>query len=225
MKVILYGSTGMVGSATLIECLEDSAISDVLVLNRSSCGVKHEKLKEITMPDFLDYSDVESQLKGYDACLYCLGVSSSGMKEEDYRRITYDFTMAAAAALKQANPNMAMCFVSGAGTDSSEAGRTMWARVKGKAENDLLAFGFARAHMFRPAFIQPKKGVKSKTPLYNNLITLFRPIFPLIKLIGPKYITESDKVGRAMIRAAREGYEKPVLESIDINKLADRAVA
>jgi hypothetical protein len=169
--------------------------------------------------DFLDFSPIESELSGFDACFFCLGVSSAGMPEDDYRRITYDFTMAAARTLDTLNPNMTFVYVSGMGTDSSERGRTMWAKVKGKTENELLGLPFKAAYMFRPGLIVPLHGIKSKTRLYHTFYGAMGPLLPLLNAAFPKYVTTTEQVGRAMIKVARQGASKPVLENPDINAI------
>lgn len=219
MNVLLFGATGMVGQGVLRECLLDPGVRSVLSVGRSATGQTHEKLREIVHRDLLHYSAIESELTGFDACFFCLGVSSAGMSEENYRLVTYDVAMAAAYTLVRLNPDMTFLFVSGAGTDSSEQGRTMWARIKGKTENDLLRLGFKGAYMFRPAGIQPLHGIKSKTKLYQALYTVAAPLLPLLKRLLPKYVTTTEQLGRAMIKVARQGAPKPILESDDINRL------
>lgn len=219
MKVLLFGATGMVGQGVLRECLLDPDVRSVVTIGRGATGRKHEKLREIVHKDLLDFSVIESGLAGFDACFFCLGVSSAGMSEEEYRRVTYDITMAAARTLVKLNPGMTFIYVSGAGTDSSERGRTMWARVKGKTENDLLRLPFKAAYMFRPAGIQPLHGIRSKTKLYQAVYTVTGPLLPLLKRLLPKYVTTTEQLGRAMITAAKQGAPKPVLESDDINRL------
>ncbi len=216
INVIITGSTGMVGRGVLLECLDSPEVGSVLVINRRSLGMTHPKLKEIVHPDFFNWEAVREQLKGYTACYFCLGVSSAGMKEPDYRKMTYDLTLGFARELVVLNPSMTFCYVSGAGTDSSEKGRMMWARVKGKTENDLLALGFKTAYMFRPGFIEPMRGVRSSTPMYDTLIRWFRPLFPLLRRF-PAYATDSVTLGKAMIEVTLKGYGKPILESRDIN--------
>ena len=212
----------MVGAGVLIECLEDLRVRSVLVVGRTPCGVAHPKLRELIRSDFFNYSDAKADLKGHDACFFCLGVSASGMTEAAYHRLTYDLTLAAATALADLNPRLTFCYVSGEGTDSSERGRFMWARIKGKTENYLLRLPF-KAYMFRPGFIQPLKGVRSKTRLYQAFYNVVGPIFPLVKLLLPRHVTTTVNVGRAMIRAAASGYSKHVLENPDINALAGTA--
>jgi uncharacterized protein YbjT (DUF2867 family) len=219
MKVIVFGATGMVGQGVLRECLLDPGIESVLAVGRSPTAQRHPKLREILHDDFLDYSAIESQLAGYDACFFCLGVSSVGMSEERYRHLTYDITLAAAAALARQNPQMVFVYVTGQGTDSSEKGRLMWARVKGKTENDLLKLPFRAAYMFRPAAIQPLHGIRSKTAWVQAIAVAAAPLLTLLNRVAPKYVTTTEQVGRAMIRVARDGYPRPVLESEDINRV------
>jgi uncharacterized protein YbjT (DUF2867 family) len=217
MKVILFGATGMVGQGVLRECLLDPAVESALAVGRSPTGQQHAKLREIVHGDFLDYSAIESQLAGYDACFFCLGVSSIGMDEERYRHLTYDITLAAATTLSRLNPGMVFTYVSGRSTDSTEQGPMMWARVKGKTENDLLKLPFKAAYMFRPAGIQPLHGIKSKTAWVQAIYVAAGPLLTLLNRTSPKFMTTTEQVGRAMIKVAKDGYPKPVLESEDIN--------
>jgi len=219
MKVILFGATGMVGQGVLRECLRDADVESVLVIGRSPTGERHAKLREIIHDDFLDYSAIESELRGYDACFFCLGVSSVGMNEERYRHLTYDITLAAARTLARLNPQMAFVYVTGRGTDSSEKGSLMWARVKGRTENDLLKLPFRAAYMFRPAGIQPLHGIRSKTAWVQAIYLVAAPLLSLLNRVAPKYMTTTEQVGRAMIKVARDGFARPVLESEDINSL------
>jgi uncharacterized protein YbjT (DUF2867 family) len=218
MKAILFGATGMVGQGVLRECLLDPSIESVLAVVRSPTGQRDAKLREIIHDNFLDYSRIESQLAGYDACFFCLGVSSLGMSEERYRRLTYDITMAAATTLARLNPGMVFTYVTGRGTDSTEHGKLMWARIKGKTENDLLKLPFKAAYMFRPAGIQPLHGVRSKTGWVQAIYVATAPLLSLLNRVAPNYMTTTEQIGRAMIRVARDGYPKPVLESEDINR-------
>jgi len=219
VKVILFGATGMVGQGVLRECLLDSGIESVLAVGRSPIGERQPKLREIVRGDFTDYSDVEAQLTGYDACFFCLGVSSIGMEEDRYRHFTYDITLAAAKTLSRLNPQMVFVYVTGRGTDSTEQGPLMWARVKGKTENDLLKLPFKAAYMFRPAGIQPLHGIRSKTAWVQAIYVGTAPLLSLLNRVAPKYMTTTEQVGRAMIKVAREGYPRAVLESEDINRL------
>jgi uncharacterized protein YbjT (DUF2867 family) len=219
MKVILFGATGMVGQGALRECLLDPTVERVLTIGRNPTGQHHAKLREIRHDNFLDYSAIESDLVGYDACFFCLGISSVGLSEERYRHITYDFTLAAARTLSKLNPAMVFIYVTGRGTDSTMQGQLMWARVKGETENELLKLPFKAAYMFRPAAIQPLHGIKSKTVWYQAIYAVAAPLFGLLKRVAPKYITTTERIGRAMIKVARDGYTKAVLESDDINQV------
>jgi uncharacterized protein YbjT (DUF2867 family) len=217
MKVILFGATGMVGQGVLRECLVDPGVERVLSVGRSPTGRQHPKLHEILHGDFTDFSAIESQLAGYDACFFCLGVSSVGMEAERYRHLTYDVTMAAANTLVRLNPNMVFTYVTGRSTDSTEQGPQRWARVKGKTENDLLKLPFKAAYMFRPAGIQPLHGVRSKTGWVNAIYVVTAPLLSYLARTRPAFMTTSEKLGRAMISVARDGYPKRILESEDIN--------
>jgi len=219
MNVVIFGATGMVGRGVLLECLEDPRVRSVLAPVRTPSGIQHEKLRELVRSDFFDYSDVREEFDGLDACFFCLGVSSFRMDEATYTRLTYDLTIAAAEALAARNPDMTFCYVSGAGTDSTEQGRVMWARVKGRTENRLLAMPL-NAYMFRPGYIQPMKGVRSKTGWYQAFYTLARPLYPLLQRIAPDQVTTTDAVGRAMIEVAANGYRTRILGPADINALA-----
>ena len=217
MKVILFGATGMVGQGVLRECLLDADVESVLAVGRRPTGQRHAKLRQIQHDNFLDYSAIESQLAGFDACFFCLGVSSLGLDEARYRHLTYDITLAAATALAKLNPQMVFIYVTGRGTDSTEQGPLMWARVKGKTENDLLKLPFKAAYMFRPAGIQPLHGIRSGTAWVQAIYTASAPLLSFLHRVAPKYMTTTEQVGRAMIKVARDGYPKPVLESDDIN--------
>ena len=219
MKVILFGATGMVGQGVLRECLLDESVESVLAVGRSLTGQRHAKLREIVHHNFLDYSVIESRLAGYDACFFCLGVSSVGMNEDRYRHLTYDITLAAARALSRLNPGMVFIYVTGRGTDSTEKGSLMWARVKGKTENDLLKLPFKAAYMFRPAGIQPLHGIRSKTGWVQAIYVAGAPLLSLLNRVAPNYMTTTEQVGRAMIKVARNGFPRPVLESEDINRV------
>jgi uncharacterized protein YbjT (DUF2867 family) len=219
MKVILFGATGMVGQGCLRECLLDGGVESVLAVGRSSSGQRHAKLREIVHDNFLDFSRIETELAGFDACFFCLGVSSVGMSEERYRHLTYDITLAAAKTLSKLNPQMVFVYVTGRGTDSTEQGRLAWARVKGKTENDLLKLPFKAAYMFRPAGIQPLHGVRSKTAWVQAIYVVTAPLLSLLNRTSPQFMTTTEQVGRAMIKVARDGFPRPVLESEDINRL------
>jgi uncharacterized protein YbjT (DUF2867 family) len=220
MNVVLFGATGMVGQGVLIECLDDPGVKRVVSVVRRPTGVTHDKLTEIVHQDFFDYTAIEPSLHDLDACFFCLGISSVGMKEEDYRHITYGLTMAAARTLHRLNPKLAFIYVSGAHTDSSEQGRAMWARVKGKTENDLAKL-FATTYAFRPGYIHPVKGVTPKTGWVRVAITVLRPVGFLLKQfegVG----TSSDVLGRAMIAAVRSGAPSHAVEVREINQLGRR---
>lgn len=219
MKVILFGATGMVGQGVLRECLLDKGVERVLTVGRSTTGGTEKRLHEIALKNLYDYSSVETQLAGYDACFFCLGISSAGMSEADYRHVTYDMTLAAATVLARLNPRMTFVYVSGLGTDSSEKGRVMWARVKGATENALLRLPFKAAYMFRPGIIRPLHGVRSKTALYQTFYTLLGPLLGLLGWISPDSLTTTEQVGKAMLKVARDGAPTLFLENKDINRL------
>jgi len=218
MNVIITGSTGMVGQAVLIECLEDSSVNEVLVLNRSKLDLEHPKLKELLISDFSDLSSYEAQLNGYQACFHCMGVSVVGMNEDDYTKITFGYSKELFDCLYKINPEMTVTYVSGAGTDSTENGSQMWARVKGKTENYMLNRGFKDAYAFRPGAILPEKGVKSKTTVYNILYIVLRPFFPLMRKL--KNVTTSSSFGQAMLHVCKHPDATKVLEAQDINRIA-----
>jgi uncharacterized protein YbjT (DUF2867 family) len=217
MNVVIFGATGMVGQAALRESLLDPGVERVLTIGRSPTGQKHDKLREVVLPDLTDYSGVASDLAGYDACFFCLGVSSAGMSEADYRRVTVDIAVAAGRALVAANPGMTCIFVSGTGTDSTGTSRTMWARVKGEAENAIFALPFKAAYAFRPAFIRPLHGITSRTRSYRVLYAILRPLLPLVMALFPRQATTTEKIGRAMLHVARHGAPKRILDTPDIN--------
>jgi uncharacterized protein YbjT (DUF2867 family) len=219
MKVLLFGATGMLGQGVLRECLLAPDVELVQTVGRTPAGIQHPKLREVVHQDSWNYDAIAAQLSGFDACFFCLGVSSAGMSEADYERITYGITIAAASILARLNPGLTFVYVSGAGTDSSEHGRTMWARIKGRTENALLAMPFA-AYMFRPGMIQPLHGVKSKTRSYRILYQITGPLLPLLRLAFPNLVLTTEEIGRAMLNAARRGYAKRVLENRDIRALA-----
>lgn len=222
MDVVLFGATGMVGQGALRECLLDPDVSKVLVVGRTATGQAHPKLREIVHKDLFDITPIEPQLRGLDACFFCLGVSSAGMKEADYARVTHDLTLAVAKVLARASPQVAFVYVSGAGTDSTEKGRVTWARVKGRTENALLAMPFRAAFMFRPGYIQPMHGVRSKTGWYRAFYAVGRPLYPLLRRLAPRMACTTEDVGRAMIEAAQRGAPSPIVESADIVALARR---
>ncbi len=218
MKVIITGSTGMVGKGILLECLESDRVESVLVVNRRPLGIAHKKLKEIIHSDFLDLNPIKEQLTGFDACFYSLGVSSVGMNEDDYTKFTYNLTAHWAEVLYQLNPEMVFNFVSGAGTDGSGQGKSMWARVKGKAENMVLCTGFKDAYAFRPGVIIPEKGIKSRTGWVNVLLILFWPFYPLMRKM--KSVTTTSNIGKAMINSLIYPQETKHLENPDIDRIA-----
>lgn len=217
IKAIITGATGMVGEGVLHECLMHPAVETVLVINRKPCGVSHPKLKEIIVKDFFDLKSIEEKLSGYNACYFCLGVSSIGKKEEEYSRLTYDLTLNFAEILSRLNPEMTFCYVSGDGTDSTEKGKTMWARVKGKTENDLMKLPFKKVFAFRPGYMQPTKGLKN-TLIYYKFGSW---LYPLFKLIIPSHVSTLRQLGLAMINVTLKGYDRSVLEVRDIIRLSE----
>ena len=219
MKVILFGATGMVGQGVLRECLLGNDVDKVLAIGRGTAGQQHPKLQEIVRSDLFDLSPIESRLAGFDACFFCLGVSAAGMSEQDYRRVTYELTISVAKTLVRLNPTMTFIYVSGAGTDSTERSRMMWARVKGKTENDLLKMPFRAAYMFRPGYIQPLHGIRTKTKWYGALYAVMGPLYPIWKRLLPKYVTTTECVGCAMLNVVRHGAPKHLIENQDINGL------
>ncbi|HBH05038.1 MAG TPA: epimerase [Flavobacteriales bacterium] len=219
-KVIVTGSTGMVGKAVLLECLDHQEISNVLVINRSSLNMNHPKLKEVLVADFMNLQKIEEQLAGYDACFHCMGVSAVGLSEETYTRLTFEVSEILANMMKRQNPNAVFTYVSGVGTDSSEKGRTMWARVKGRTENMILNIGFRDAYAFRPGAILPERGVKSKTGWYNAMYVIMKPFFPLFRK-SPN-VVGSTSIGKAMIQLLHEPYPKNVIDPRDIDRLANQ---
>ena len=208
----------MIGQGVLIEALEHPQVASVLSISRRSCGVQHTKLTEIIHDDFLDYAAIKDQLSGFDACFFCLGVSSAGISPETYYAITHDYAVAAADVLSRLNPDMVFCFISGAGTDDQEKSRMRWARVKGKAENSLKSFPFKGLFLMRPAYVQHRKGVRPSFMFYR----IFAPVYPLLRFLFPKTVTNTEEVGRAMINAVLFGAEKQTLENRDIIELAKK---
>ena len=215
-KVIITGASGMVGKAVMLQCLDSDSITEVLIVNRKPLGIQHSKLKELLLVDFMDLSQVESQLQGFDACFFCAGVSSSGMSEERFHNLTYDLTINFAEIFVKCNPHSLFTYVSGQGTDRTEKSKIMWARVKGKTENKLLSLPFRKAYMFQPNYIHPERGVKSKVKLYNLMYTIFSPFYFLLKLI-PNATTSSTSLGNAMINLLDKDYSKDALQNKDIN--------
>ena len=220
MRVVLFGATGMIGQGVLRECLLDPGVESVLTVGRRATAQRHAKLRELVADDLHDLSPIAGELAGLDACFFCLGVSSAGMSEADYRRVTVDLALSTARTLLTRSPGIAFLFVSGAGTDSTGKGRTMWARVKGEAENALLAMPFRAAYALRPAFILPLHGIRSRTPLYRGLYAAMGPLYPLWKALFPRHVTTTERLGRAMLHVARHGAPRRVLESADLAALA-----
>ncbi|PKL81984.1 MAG: epimerase [Ignavibacteriae bacterium HGW-Ignavibacteriae-3] len=220
IKAIITGATGMVGEGVLHQCLGNPEVESVLVINRKTCGVHHSKLTEIIHKDFSDLSSIEDKLAGYNACYFCAGVSSVGKNQEEYKHITYDLTMSLAHILVKINGErsraMVFTYVSGAGTDSTEKGKSMWARVKGKTENDLMKLPFKAAYMFRPGYIQPIKGLKNTYKIYK----VIAPLYPLFSALFPNYVVTLEEIGKAMINVTLNGYDKNIIECSDIKKLA-----
>ena len=216
IKPILFGSTGMIGQGVLMECLESPDVESILVVNRRPGGLQHPKLEEVIHTDFGNFSALVQVFARYDTCFFCLGVTAVGLREEEYHKITYDIATKAAEAMLKANSGITFCYISGAGTDSSEKGKIMWARVKGKTENALLAMPFRASYMFRPGYIQPMRGIRSKTRLYNMFYFVFKPLYFLLKPFKG-IVTDTVTLGRAMIRVGTMGYGKKILESADIN--------
>jgi uncharacterized protein YbjT (DUF2867 family) len=216
IKAIITGATGMVGEGVLHECLQHPLIEEVLIINRRPSGMRHPKLKEIIHADFFDITPIQKQLRGYDACFFCLGVSSVGMKEDEYYRLTYTLTLNFAKVLASVNPDMVFEYVSGASTDSTEKGRSMWARVKGKTENDLAMLPFKKVYNFRPGYMHPTRGLKNTNKYYKYITWLY----PILRAISPNSVSRLSEMGLAMINAAIYGYSTQILEVKDINALA-----
>jgi uncharacterized protein YbjT (DUF2867 family) len=215
MKVLIFGATGMVGRAALLQCLRDPDVEQVVTIGRTAIAAREQKLCEIVHQDMLNYAGMEDSLSGFDACFYCLGVASSGMKEADYERVTFGFALAAAEMLSRVNPEMTFVFVSGSGADSTEKGRVMWARVKGRTENALLRLPL-NAYIFRPGFIEPMDGVESKTSSYRALYRVAKPLFPILRWTLPNQVLSTRDIGQAMLNVVRRGYKKRILETGDI---------
>jgi uncharacterized protein YbjT (DUF2867 family) len=220
IKVLITGSTGMVGKGVLYECLESDFVEEVLVVNRQRLEISNPKLKEIIHHDFFNLNEIEPKFKGYDACFFCLGVSSIGMKEEKFSRLTFDLTINFAESFLKQNPDSVFNYVSGTKTDSSEKGKVMWARVKGRTENKILNMNFKDAYMFRPGYIQPLKGIKSKTKAYQAMYNVLKYFYPVFKALIPNQITNTTNVGKAMIYSAVFGDSLKYLENKDINRFA-----
>lgn len=214
IKAIITGSTGMVGEGVLHQCLNNEMVESVLVVNRKPCGVEHTKLTEIIHSNFMDLTEIENKLKDYNACYFCSGVSSMGKKEDEYTRLTYNLTLNVANTLLKLNSEMVFTYVSGVGTDSTEKGKTMWARVKGKTENDLLKLPFKAAFIYRPGYIEPIKGLKNAYKAYRY----FSPFYPILEKLFPKYVGTLEELGNSMINVTMNGYKKSVLECKDIRE-------
>jgi uncharacterized protein YbjT (DUF2867 family) len=220
IKVLLFGASGMVGTAVLRECLADPQVVRVATIGRTAATLHSAKLEEIIHADLSNYDSIETSLSDFDACFFCLGVSSANSSEDDYRRVTYDYTLAAANTLVRLNPHMTFVYVSGAGTDSSETGRIMWARVKGRTENALLALPFAAAYMLRPGIIQPLHGIRSKTRSYRVFYSLSAFLLPVLRALFPNHVLTTTQIGSAMLNLAKHGYAKRILETRDIRAVS-----
>jgi uncharacterized protein YbjT (DUF2867 family) len=220
-QAIIFGATGMVGQSVLHACLESKDITSVLVVTRQSCQMTHPKLKEIIHADLYDLSDIEKELTGYSACFFCVGMSASQLKEQEYHQVTYSLTISVAEVLLKVTSDFSFCYISAQGADSSEKGNIMWARVKGKTENKLLSMPFKDAYMFRPGFIQPMRGIKSKTRLYNIIYAVLSPFYVILKNFKGSF-TNTDILGRAFVHAVVYGYSKKHVEIRDINTLGER---
>jgi len=220
MNILVFGATGMVGQGVLRECLLDPNVQLVATIGRTATGKQNPKLREIVLKDLSNYVSIEEKLTNFDACFFCLGVGSAGMTETEYERVTYGITIAAAETLSRLNPKMVFIYVSGTGTDSSEIGRMMWARVKGKTENALLRMPFAAAYMFRPGFIEPANGEISRNKLYRALFVVTKPLLPLLRAIFPNQILTTHQIARAMLNLVTRPYPKHILEIQDIRAAA-----
>jgi uncharacterized protein YbjT (DUF2867 family) len=225
INVLLFGASGMLGQGVLRECLQDTEIAGVTAIGRTASGLHNVKLQELVHADLTSYSSIENRLANFDACFFCLGISSAGLTEQAYRHVTFDFTLAAAKTLAKLNPQMTFIYVSGAGTDSSGTGRLMWARVKGETENALLALHFRAAYMLRPGIIQPQDGIRSKTRSYRIFYSALAILLPLLRAAFPNQVLSTRQIGRAMLNLAKHGYGKAILESRDINIVAARSHA
>jgi uncharacterized protein YbjT (DUF2867 family) len=220
MNILIFGATGMVGQGVLRECLLDPNVQLVVTIGRAATGQQNLKLREIVHPELWNYATIEAELKNFDACFFCLGIGSAGMAEKDYEHVTYGITIAAAETLARLNPKMVFIYVSGTGTDSSEKGRMMWARIKGKTENALLRMPFAAAYMFRPGFIEPANGEISRNKLYRILFAIAKPLLPLLRRAFPSQILTTEQIARAMLNLVSHPYAKHILEINDIRAAA-----
>ena len=209
----------MVGQSVLRECLTDPAVRAIVAVGRNATGQRHKKIRDVVAPDLMDLSRLESQLTGFDACFFSLGVSAVGMTEEEYSRVTYDLTLSVARTVGRLNPGITFIYVSGQGTDSTERGRVMWARVKGRTENALLTLPF-RTYMFRPGMIIPLYGIRSRTAWYNAIYAVATPVYPVLRRFFPGSVTTTEQLGKSMISVARSGSAKRVLETPDINSVS-----
>ncbi|WP_336485925.1 NAD-dependent epimerase/dehydratase family protein [Methylobacterium nigriterrae] len=225
MKLILFGATGMIGQGALREALGDPDVEAILAIGRRETGERHPKLREIVRADLLDLSDIEGDLDGYDACLFCLGISSVGLSEAQYADVTHGITLAVARTLARADPGMVFVYVSAAGSDETEHGRVMWARVRGRTENDLFRLPFRRVYAVRPAGIRPLHGIRSRTPYVDRLYRVLGPVLPLIQRALPAYVTDTGELARAMLRLAKRGGLIRVIEARDIPALGRRAAS
>ena len=223
MRVALFGATGMVGQGVLRECLRDDAVSEIVCVGRTPLGMQHPKIDEVVTSDLFELNRIEGKLRSLDACFFCLGVSSNGMSEEDYRRLTYDLTLSVASVLTRLNPGMTFMYVSGAGTDSSERGSNMWARVKGATENALLRLPFKAAYMFRPGVIVPLDGIQSKTPSYRVFYSVLGVLLSPLRLLFPRSMNTTRTIGLAMLEVARHGAKSPILGPADILAAAGKS--
>ena len=219
MRVLLFGSTGMIGQGALRECLSDPEVTEVLAVGRTPWGQRHPKVRDLVVPDVADLAAVEREIAGFDACFFCLGVTSAGMSEEGYSRVTYDLTLGVANTLVRLNPGMTFMYISGMGADSSEQGRIMWARVKGRTENALIRLPFKAVYLFRPGLIIPLHGIRSRTTWYRLFYAVATPLYPMLKRLAPAAVTTTEQLGRAMLAVARKGFSAAVLETRDINAL------
>lgn len=220
LRIVLTGATGMVGEGVLHECLQNQDISEILVVGRRPCGIKHQKVNEFLLDDFFKPESLENRIRNYDACLFCLGVSSVGMKEAEFTRLAHTLTLGFATALAKGNPEMTFCYISGSGTDSSEKGRIMWARVKGRTENDLKKLPFKAVYNFRPGYMQPTPGMKNTLVYYKYISWMY----PLLKVLFPRFTCRLSDLGKAMIQVCLKGYDKTELEVNDIMALARQVV-
>lgn len=221
MNVIVTGATGMVGKGVLLECLDHPDVQQVLSIGRRPLGIEHPKLKELLHKDFSEFASVSEQLQGYDACYACMGVSAAGMNEAKYTKMTYGYTMALANELVKLNPQMTFTYVSGEGTDSTEKGRQMWARVKGKTENDIIKLGFKQAFAFRPGAIIPLRGIMPSSKIYRTGLKYLKWLIYAIKKVAPNSVVNTAQIGLAMINVTKRGYDKSVIRPADILILVD----